>query len=203
MEEPLPATETALSVALRRAGYKPPGERLLEIAERALAEHPRTNDLARVYIYGAVIEDAELLWEMFANWRGIAADVLLREVVRRRIAARQTIGAKSSQTAIAAAPQGGGSSRPSVQPSAAAKEEARVATAHVLSKLDTFRVNGKPIGDCTPEEALNWRASRVRDSRFVWLICAGIPAGHRIRDYIKPDDAEAFYQRAQEDVSNE
>lgn len=193
----------ALGLALESAGYKTSKERLLEVAADALAQHPRTNDLARAFIHEAIRTDAELLWELFRPWHGPAADALLREVVQRRIAARASVGASERTNAMGRAPQGGRASSPSAQPTEAAKEAARVAAAHVLSKLDTFRVNGKPLGDCTPEEALSWRAARVRDSRFVWLICAGIPAGHRIRDFIKPEDAEAFYARAKEDASNE
>lgn len=79
----------------------------------------------------------------------------------------------------------------------AAATQGRAATIARLSMLDKFKVNGQPIGDLTPVEAVAWAASRERDVRFVKLLTAGVPEDRRIRDHVRPDEADKLYERAQ------
>jgi hypothetical protein len=72
-----------------------------------------------------------------------------------------------------------------------------------LSLLDTFRVNGQPLGDVTPAEARLWAQARGRqarrDARFVELVTAGLPDGLPIRRFRRDDEvAAAFSQALQE-----
>lgn len=67
-------------------------------------------------------------------------------------------------------------------------------TAVKLSKLDTFLVNGSPIGDLTPEEALGWAESRERDARFVRLLTQGLPPGRPIRDSYRGAEVDQMYE---------
>ena len=88
-------------------------------------------------------------------------------------------------------------------PSRAEMDEARHAVARVISKLDTFKVNGRPLGDCTAQEAMAWRASRVRDARFVYLAAVNLPPDRPIRDFITAAEIERLYQQAQAETANE
>lgn len=218
--------QTALSEALTKAGYRPPSERLLDLAIEAWTlAHPQSRDQAMTHLKQAVIDDAELLWELFQNWWRPAAERTLLEaavVIRERREAEKarksvvkpddaSLGANTKMDARTLQPsaRGSGSFQPLVTPSrgiaptAEQKEEARSFAARTISKLDTFKVNGRPIGDCTPTEALQYRDARARDNRFISMITQGVPANMRIKDCITPQEAEAFYQRAQEEPINE
>ena len=40
--------------------------------------------------------------------------------------------------------------------------------------------------------------------RFAWLLAnAGVPVGHRVRDYLKPEEANALYDKAVAETGNE
>lgn len=81
----------------------------------------------------------------------------------------------------------------------AARMASRLATEVKLSKLDTFIINGRPIGECTPEEARGWASSRRRDALFVERLAANIPDGRPIREFVTGDEAEALYRSAEVD----
>lgn len=65
------------------------------------------------------------------------------------------------------------------------------------SLLDTFIVNGRPVGDVTVEEADRWAAARERDGRFVKLLIHGLPHGSVIRTHITESDAQRIWTLAQ------
>lgn len=209
------SSNTAMAAALSAAGFQSSHERLNEIADAALAEHPRTLDAARAYLLREVKGDAALLWTMFERWHGPAADMLLQAsaargrakseanaITKTRGASPPSSGATLFANTTPDPPQRTGSLA-AAGPSAAAREEARSAVARVISKLDTFKINGRPIGDCTPEEAMGWRAARVRDARFIYLLASNLPPGRPIRDFIRPEEAEQFYARAMQEHANE
>lgn len=64
--------------------------------------------------------------------------------------------------------------------------------------LDSFLVNGEPIGDLTPETVLARADLHERDARFMRLLASGVPHGHRIREFVTPDEAEERWKMAQE-----
>jgi hypothetical protein len=206
--------DTATSLAFAKAGIRSPRERLEQIADEAFAEHPRTLDAARALVLRAVMNDAALLWVMFERWHGPAADMLIQQAAARKREKSEAIhGAKSTHVppphfgalreTNAQMPTPQRASSQSTGPSLAAREAARMSVARVISKLDTFKINGKPIGDCTPEEAMGWRATKVREARFIYLMCSGLPPGRPIRDFIRPQESEEFYSRAMTETANE
>lgn len=81
----------------------------------------------------------------------------------------------------------------------AARAAARIATEIKLSRLDTFKINGRPIGECTAAEANGWASSRERDARFVRMLTANLPPGRPIKEFVRGEDADALYQRAEAD----
>ena len=209
------AAKTAIAEAFEKVGFRSTQERLDDIADAALDLHPRTLDAARAYVLREVNGDAALLWTLFLRWHGPAADMLLQACAARRRSKAEASrradtnpgmppgsGATEGQTTRSAPPQPTGD-RNVAGPSYAAREEARRAVAGVISKLDTFKINGRPIGDCTPEEAMGWRAARVRDARFVYLLAVNLPPGRPIREFIRPEEAESFYARAMAENANE
>ena len=187
---------------------------LERIADAAFAAHPRTFEAARAHVRGAVIDRADLLWPLFAHWQTAAIDTLLGRAAARAVASRST--AHTARSA-ANAPRSGAnlheqsmelpprpaSAATAAAPSSAAREAARIAVVTVISKLDTVIVNGRRIGDCTPEEALAARRAKLRDARFLYLIAANLPPGRPIRDFITPAEAEDLWQRAQAEIGNE
>jgi hypothetical protein len=48
-----------------------------------------------------------------------------------------------------------------------------------------------------------WRASRVRDARFVYLAAVNLPPDRPIREFITAEEIEKLYQRAQQETANE
>lgn len=207
--------QTAMSAAFAKAGYDDPHAQLAAIADAALAAHPRTLDAARAEVLRQVSGDAALLWVMFERWHGPAADTLLQAAAARKRAqseanrhehtnssAPPSSGANVQANTISDQPQRAGSLT-AAAPSLAAREEARGAVARILSRLDMLRINGRPIGDCTPEEAMAWRAVRVKETRFIWMLCSGLPPHLPIRDFIRPQEADEMWSRAERESANE
>jgi hypothetical protein len=64
--------------------------------------------------------------------------------------------------------------------------------------LDSFLVHGEPIGDLTPEAVLARADLHERDARFMRLMASGVPQGHRIREFVTPDEAAERWRLAQQ-----
>jgi hypothetical protein len=64
--------------------------------------------------------------------------------------------------------------------------------------LDSFLVHGEPIGDLTPEAVLARADLHERDARFMRLMASGVPQGHRIREFVTPDEAAERWRLAHE-----
>lgn len=64
--------------------------------------------------------------------------------------------------------------------------------------LDTFLIHGEPIGDLTPEAVLARADLHERDARFMRLMASGVPHGHRIREFVTPEEAAERWRMAQE-----
>lgn len=189
--------------------------RLKEVALAAVRQNPRNWDGARDTLFKAVRGDAALLWEMFAPFRNQAAQMVLTAAaseMRREELARQgqrggagqslsedqTPAARPSTSRAAPATGQGdaGQLRPDNQTTRAGI--AAVAAAARRSLLDTFRINGQPIGDVTPREAEKWAASRERDARFVKRLIENLPADVPIRRFRTGEEAARLYAEAQE-----
>ena len=257
-------SDRAMAEAFRKAGIAnpmPPDKRLERIAVEAFAAHPGNNqwDSAKDHIFQAVKVDADLLWELFSEYRATAVQQLMTKVkdrmhqerkLQERSRSEQAGGGQTpvenqhadattgSRHAQATAPNRGGHSdseshagaAPSVQPHArrnwsagetgpgparqpavgrpvspiidAGMQIRAEMAAKTLSKLDTFLINNRPIGDCTPAEALEWAKSRKRDLRFIEFVTSGLPFDKPIRMFVKPNYADDMYARAQTEIAN-
>ena len=72
-----------------------------------------------------------------------------------------------------------------------------------LSLLDEIRLDGRSIGDMTPNEARTWARGQAKHVRFVTLITANLPADEPIRRY-HTDEAEIvrLWELAKGQVNN-
>ena len=209
------ARKSTLAAAFDAAGFRSSRARLDAIADQVVsASGWKTRDAMIQAVVAQVINDAGLLWALFEPHANSRIGVLLEDANQRRIARnatkpRTSSGASADADTKHLPPQtAGGRKAPGPSPAERRKAQADNATKLVAgiikSKLDTFKINGRPIGDCTPEEGMAWYSSHQRDGRFVWLLCnSGVPAGHRFRDYLKPQEADAMYARAVEHAGNE
>ncbi|MBU8540860.1 hypothetical protein [Falsiroseomonas tokyonensis] len=184
--------------------------RLKEVALSAVKSNPRNWDGARDALFKAVRADPSLLWEMVAPFRNQAAQMVLTAAateMRREELARQGQGAGHTRSDYQA-----GHARPSTNAPAkgqggsghrgAGNHEqiagaAAITAAVKRSLLDTFLVNGQPIGNLTPREADAWAASRERDARFVRRLTENLPPDQPIRAFRTAEDAERIYQDAE------
>lgn len=198
-------------------------ERLLEVAMQTVREWPRNWDGAKQALYAAVKDDPALLWAMFEPWRLVAAQRLLTEAAAKlREQEKMALDRNLVETRRSArtADRPTSSTTPN-QPTAANDrprdamgpkehdDHARVAHPHSgmdavakvarLSMLDTFRINGQAIGDCTAKEARGWAGSRERDARFVRMLTANLPDDEPIRKYRDATEADSLYERALKD----
>jgi len=83
---------------------------------------------------------------------------------------------------------------------------ASVVVAVSLCHLDTVKIDGKPIGDCLVSEVRVWAERRKddarqagRDARFALSLVANLPGGEIVRKWVRPDEADKQYARAEQD----
>jgi hypothetical protein len=190
----------AMAEALRAAGVTSAAERLANIARKAVAASPRNWDAAKAAFWREVQGDPVLLWELLAPYRHRAADPYLAVAAQQaRQAAEHRSGGgqrRSDNHSLDApsAPQPGAS-----RSAAATNADQKLGELTKLSLLDTFKINGRPIGDLTPPEAIGWAGARERDARFVRLLTANLPPDHPIKKFRTGDDAAACYAQAEAD----
>jgi hypothetical protein len=178
---------TAMGAALRNAGIIPANERLMDVAKDAVKSNPRNWDGAKDVLYKSIKNDPELLWAMLEPYRVVATQRLLTEaatLLREPVQLKEVGGRTRSVD------------RSMIDPPSGMDAVARVAR---LSLLDTFKINGRSIGDCTPEEAIRWAGARERDAAFVRMLTANLPAGRPIREFRRPEDTQELYDRARAD----
>ena len=178
-------------------------------------------DAKKDALYNRIRDDPVLLWELFQPYRATAVQALLTQATEELRRLEQSAKAASSalghpvsenqmehaQRANHASLSGWGqlksdrhrASAPSAQSQA---RTAMTAVAEVarLSLLDTFKINGRPIGDLTPAEALRWAGARERDARFVRLLTANLPDDTPIRKHRRAEDTQALYEQASVEI---
>lgn len=194
----------ALGAALMAAGFVPvtfaptPGlqHRLREMLRAALRDHPRDHVAAhRAFLAALVAEPAVELEMLRAERARIARDALRQEAeAMRREAQPSRPGAGRFRCDDRNA-----SARP-LNPAAG------IAAVNAVARrtlLDTFIVNGRPIGDVTAAEASAWAARRDRDARFVRALTANLPPNDPIRRWRTPEEAEAMHVAAMKDTSDD
>lgn len=189
--------------------------RLLETAMQAVKTNPRNWDGAKDALYKAVKSDADLLWAMFEPYRVVAMQRLLTDAaalvraqesklqpklreVGGRVQASSRPGAPERKPADTRPQSAGGQAGCDNQKQNAPSRSGMDGRADVVrwSMLDSFPINGRKLGDCTPQEAEKWAGSRERDARFVKLVIANLPANEPIRKYRRPDEVDAMYEEA-------
>ena len=199
-----------------------PSSRLDAICRQAVRNNPGNFYLAKQHVINAVRGDAELLLELFAPFREMALQRALSAAVAadRHVApavahdAAKPVAASGSglfghaNPGSLARPTAASPNRPisfprhptpAVRPTYRAPSPAAmgavVATVR-RSLLDTFVINGQPIGDVTAREASAWASSKERDSKFVRLLVENLPPDQPIRKYRTDDDAASLYAKA-------
>lgn len=70
------------------------------------------------------------------------------------------------------------------------------AKAHIRRYLETFMVNGKPIGDCRVDEVDAAANTREADVRFMRSLVQGLPPDVIVRDHRTEEDAAKLWQLA-------
>ena len=67
-----------------------------------------------------------------------------------------------------------------------------------LTMLDTFKIEGTPIGDMQAGAARAWARREGRHVRWVVMLTANMPAADPIRRWISAEDADALWARSLE-----
>src|SRR4051812_35718357 len=107
-----------------------------------------------------------------------------KTTVRRH---QRTVGEKSSS---GGEQQQTGGPRLSPEESRERTQRAAREQLYARSQLARFIVNGQPVGELLVEEVERAAIRSERGGRFLRLLCQGVPAGGRIRDYVTPDEAD-------------
>ena len=168
--------------------------RLKEVAMTALLKSPKNWDGAKDHFFKAVRGDAELLWALFEPYRLAAVQRIMSEVSQERHQREMRENPPQQRQVFA--------KEASISP-AKTWERQKAAQAAVtkivtLSLLDTFKVNGRPVGDLTAGEANAWAGSRERDAKFVRLLTQNLPADQPIRKFRTGDEAASLYEQAKD-----
>lgn len=202
-----------LAKALRDAGVKTAEERLRDIAISVRAKNPNW-DQAKAALFASIRHDASLLETLFEPDRSqrlhlyltkIDAEIRAASPAGRghfpiddhfasapasRTNARET--AQGGGRTICGNQQGGAPSRPSTAGMAAVANIAR------LSLLDTLKIEGRAIGEWGVGEARTWARRTGINVRFVEMLTANLPLEDTIGRWIKADEADEIWKRAQE-----
>ena len=205
-----------LAQALRAAGVVTIEERLREIAIEVLAAHGTSRIAAANALYARVRHDADLLDGLFEPYRELALRRLLggvesdmrREEMTRQEKARGG-GRIASDDHAGSAPNerpGGGRSpfddrtlnAPVATPPNRRAAQDSVGTVLRLTMLDTFRIDGMPIGDVQAGVARAWARREGRHVRWVTMLTSNVPAADPIRRWITADDADEMWSRSVE-----
>jgi len=199
-----------LKEAFRVAGFLSPAERLRQIAIAAMSQHATSNDAAIAAVLHAVRHDLLLTWALFTPYDTLAVKKLFADVrheLRQDEKARERGQAvhENHQMPAPFARQGGGHSQREdhgpFAPSRAITLEQRAAKARTaavirVSLLDTFQIDGTPIGDWQAGAARTWARTTGRHVRWVEMLTANMPPADPIRRWMTPDEAQSLWQRA-------
>ena len=201
-----------LAQALRAAGVVTIEERLREIAVEVLAAHGTSRIAAANALYARVRHDADLLDGLFEPYRELALRRLLGGVeseMRREEMARQERVLGGGQTnpddRRGNAPGGGrlstddhASRAPAPHHTNRRAAQDTVGAVLRLTMLDTFRIDGMPIGDVQAGVARAWARREGRHVRWVTMLTSNVPAFDPIRRWITPDVADDMWARSVE-----
>lgn len=184
-----------LKEALRRAGFYSPNERLRDIAIEAMEFYATSNEVAIEKVLCAVRDDLALTWALFTPYDQLAVKKLFNDIRHEMRQDEKARGAGQGkiENHTRAAP-----SQPASRPITPAQREAKAQVAEVvrLSLLDTFTIDGRPIGDWQAGEARAWARKTGRHVRWVEMLTSNMPTDDPIRRWITAEDAQGLWQRA-------
>lgn len=198
--------------ALNAAGIMSSRDRLEQAAREAIGASNRNHERALALLQAAVIDDASLLWELMMSDRERLMRALIYKMAaggdgaNRWVNASTRVSPASGGLPARASGEGGAvrvecehqpqPDRPAVPRRTLAGVAAAAETVR-RSILQTFLVNGQPIGSATVSEARAWARSRQRDAKFVELLTANLPDAAVIGERRSAEDADALYQQAE------
>lgn len=185
----------AMARALKVAGYQPAADRIAAAADKAIRENPRDWDAAWRAFREAVWADPEMTREAFKRYEEAA----LRPYIH---AAAQQLHRAGKPRAVSGGGRCISDNRVMGAPTRSGQDAAIAAARRTL--LDTFLINGQPLGDVSAAVARSWGQARSREARFIGIITAGIAAtDHRpIREMVTAEEADQAFKRAGE-IGNE
>lgn len=205
---------TQLATALRSAGYSTTSEQLRDIAVGALGVHGGNMTAAREAVFARVVGHADLLYELFKPYRDQALTRLIN-ITRDRLAEeshRQQRPRQPPKGADKPAPrQEFGKLIETPRPTLAAAmlartaagREAQAAVGEVLrrSRLEMFRIDGRPLADLSVGAARGWALGRGREARWILLMTANMPPDFIVGRHVTADEADMFWRRARDDAN--
>jgi hypothetical protein len=124
----------------------------------------------------------------------VGADAVLPQGQANRAPASAT---EPATGAILRVPQGQNTGAP--VPGAQQPSRLRYEASERLARrsiLQTFRINGHPIGEATGAEARAWLKNQQRDGRFVSLLCYTVPDEVVIEKMVPDEEADRLYRIA-------
>lgn len=77
------------------------------------------------------------------------------------------------------------------KPAVSFADRVKAESRYARTVLDTFMLRGRPIGEWTHEELASVAETTARENRIAETFKRITPAGGRVRDYVKAEDAEA------------
>lgn len=205
---------TQLGHALREAGIRTVEERLRLIAIEVLAVHASSREAAASAFYARVCHDTELLGGLFEPYRDLALRRLLgaieSEMRKYELANGRGHPGRDNHAVSALSDRHDGGrtlaesplhdapvSSPRPPPDRRGAQE-QVGAVLRLTMLDTFKIEGTPIGDMQAGAARAWARREGRHVRWVTMMTANMPAADPIRRWISAEDADALWARSLE-----
>ena len=207
---------TQMAQALRAAGVVTVEEQLRSIAVEVLAAHGTSRVAAANALYARVRHAPDLLDGLFEPYRELALRRLLGGIeseMRREEMARQERARGWGREAVASHVPDAANERPgggrlstddhasrAPAPHHANRRAAQESVGAVLrlTMLDTFRIDGMPIGDVQAGVARAWARREGRHVRWVTMLTSNVPAADPIRRWISADDADELWARSVE-----
>lgn len=183
----------SLPDALRSAGYRATQDRIAIEARKAIEAHPKHYDAAYADFRAAIFADRDLVVAAFSRFEEAALRPLLATAAQEYHRERKPRVVRDGGGHI---PRGSQEAAAPTNPAQAGRDA--VTELAKRSLLDTFLVNGRPLGDVSATEARAWSGARRREARFVEILTHGIFDDRPLRVYVKADEADAAFRRAGE-----
>ncbi len=184
-------------------GKEPPAERLRLLARAAIVRANGDSEKAMLDLDGRIVaeDDAALERELTSAYRNTALRAVLAthfHELRAEGKVRQPGGDTRISTTDYSRTQAPAQWRPGQGRGYPTPNEILADAQRALQRrwLEEFKINGRPIGDATVNEADGWANRRERDTIFVRLLTAGLPGDAVIRDFRTNEDAETCWQNA-------